>query len=99
MLRQLWLDKSVNSSSGQRGRARMTPDSASPAISRWYPAYAIIRDQLTDAAVRPLTPNYQAVSMRISATLAPITEIDPEKTADKLAVEVQKAIDGKGLIP
>ncbi|MGE5694650.1 MAG: extracellular solute-binding protein [Candidatus Sericytochromatia bacterium] len=70
-----------------------------PQFQLKYPAYAIIRDQLTDAAVRPLTPNYQSVSMRISATLAPITAIDPEKTADKLAVEVQKAIDGKGLIP
>ena len=27
------------------------------------------------------------------------TEIDPERTADELAVQVQKAIDGKGLIP
>lgn len=36
---------------------------------------------------------------RISATLAPITEIDPDKTADELAEQVQKAIDGKGLIP
>ena len=49
-----------------------------------YPQYAIIRDQLTDAAVRPATPVYQAVSTRISATLAPITGIDPEKTADEL---------------
>ena len=70
-----------------------------PQFQLKYPAYEIIRNQLTDAAVRPLTPNYQSVSMRISATLAPITEIDPEKTADKLAAEVQKAIDGKGLIP
>lgn len=70
-----------------------------PQFQLKYPAYAIIRDQLTDAAVRPLTPNYQSVSMRISATLAPITAIDPENTADKLAAEVRKAIDGKGLIP
>jgi multiple sugar transport system substrate-binding protein len=64
-----------------------------------YPQYAIIRRQLTDAAVRPATPVYQSVSTRISATLAPVTGIDPEKTADELAVQVQKAIDGKGLIP
>jgi multiple sugar transport system substrate-binding protein len=70
-----------------------------PQFQLKYPAYAIIRSQLTDAAVRPLTPVYQAVSTRISATLAPITGIDPETTADKLADEVQKAIDGKGLIP
>ena len=70
-----------------------------PDFQKKYPQYAIIRDQLTTAAVRPATPNYQAMSTRISATLAPITAIDPEKTADELADQVQKAIDGKGLIP
>lgn len=70
-----------------------------PAFQKKYPQYAIIREQLTTAAVRPATPNYQAMSTRISATLAPITSIDPEKTADELADQVQKAIDGKGLIP
>ena len=70
-----------------------------PQFQLKYPAYQIIRRQLTDAAVRPLTPVYQAVSTRISATLAPVTAIDPDTTADKLADEVQKAIDGKGLIP
>jgi multiple sugar transport system substrate-binding protein len=64
-----------------------------------YPQYQIIRQQLTNAAVRPSTPVYQSVSTRISATLAPITDIDPEHTADELQVQVQKAIDGKGLIP
>jgi multiple sugar transport system substrate-binding protein len=70
-----------------------------PEFQKKYPQYAIIREQLIDAAVRPATPVYQAVSTRISATLAPITEIDPEKTADELTEVVQKAIDGKGLIP
>jgi multiple sugar transport system substrate-binding protein len=70
-----------------------------PAFQAKYPQYAIIRDQLTNAAVRPATPNYQAVSTRISVTLAPITDIDPDRTADELTVQVQKAIDGKGLIP
>lgn len=70
-----------------------------PAFQARYPQYDIIRRQLTDAAVRPASPNYQAVSTRISVTLAPITNIDPERTADELAAQVQKAIDGKGLIP
>ena len=73
--------------------------SSDPDFQKKYPQYAIIRDQLTNAAVRPTTPNYQAVSTRISATLAPVTGIDPERTADELADQVQKAIDGKGLIP
>jgi trehalose/maltose transport system substrate-binding protein len=70
-----------------------------PAFQKKYPQYAIIREQLTNAAVRPATPVYQAVSTRISAALAPIDAIDPETTADVLADQVQKAIDGKGLIP
>ncbi|WP_333895012.1 ABC transporter substrate-binding protein [Mycolicibacterium gadium] len=70
-----------------------------PTFQAKYPQYEIIREQLTNAAVRPATPVYQAVSTRISATLAPITDIDPEPMADELTVQVQKAIDGKGLIP
>ena len=70
-----------------------------PTFQAKYPQYEIIRDQLTNAAVRPATPVYQAVSTRISVTLSPITDIDPEHTADELTVQVQKAIDGKGLIP
>ncbi|MGE2717492.1 ABC transporter substrate-binding protein [Mycolicibacterium litorale] len=70
-----------------------------PAFQREYPQYEIIRNQLTNAAVRPATPVYQSVSTRMSVTLAPISQIDPERTADELAEQVQKAIDGKGLIP
>ena len=70
-----------------------------PQFQAKYPMYDIIRQQLTNAAVRLATPVYQSVSTRIAATLAPITEIDPDKTADELAVQVQKAVDGKGLLP
>jgi multiple sugar transport system substrate-binding protein len=70
-----------------------------PQFQAKYPMYNVIRQQLTNAAVRPATPVYQAVSTRISATLDPINEIDPEKTADQLTAQVQKAIDGKGLLP
>lgn len=70
-----------------------------PQVQVKYPQYDIIRQQLTDAAVRPATPVYPAVSSRISATLAPVTVIDPEKTADELTRQVQKAINGQGLLP
>jgi multiple sugar transport system substrate-binding protein len=70
-----------------------------PQFQAAYPAYKIIRDQLSNAAVRPATPDYQALSMRVTNTLSPVTGIDPQATADKLTVEVQKALDGKGLIP
>jgi multiple sugar transport system substrate-binding protein len=64
-----------------------------------YPMYTVIRQQLTDAAVRPATPVYQAVAIRLASVLSPITEIDPDRTADELTTRVQKAIDGKGLLP
>jgi multiple sugar transport system substrate-binding protein len=70
-----------------------------PQFQAKYPMHAVIRQQLTDAAVRPATPVYQAVSLRLSAALSPITEIDPERTADELTAQVQKAIDGRGLLP
>ena len=70
-----------------------------PQFQAKYPMYTVIRQQLTDAAVRPPTPKYQAVSIRLSAALSPITQIDPERTAGELTTQVQKAIDGKGLLP
>jgi multiple sugar transport system substrate-binding protein len=70
-----------------------------PQFQAKYPMYTVIRGQLTDAAVRPATPVYQALSLRLSAALSPITQIDPERTADELTAQAQKAIDGKGLLP
>jgi multiple sugar transport system substrate-binding protein len=70
-----------------------------PQFQTKYPMYTVIRQQLTDAAVRPATPAYQAVAIRLASVLSPITEIDPDRTADELTAQVQKAIDGKGLLP
>jgi multiple sugar transport system substrate-binding protein len=70
-----------------------------PQFQAKYPMYTVIRQQLTDAAVRPATPAYQAVAIRLAHALSPITDIDPERTADGLTAQVQKAIDGKGLLP
>jgi trehalose/maltose transport system substrate-binding protein len=70
-----------------------------PQFQAKYPMHAVIRQQLTDAAVRPATPAYQAVAIRLAHALSPITGIDPERTADELTAQVQKAIDGKGLLP
>ena len=70
-----------------------------PQFQAKYPMYTVIRHQLTDAAVRPATPVYQAMAIRIAAALNPITEIDPKRTAAELATQVQKAINGEGLLP
>jgi multiple sugar transport system substrate-binding protein len=70
-----------------------------PQFQAKYPMYDVIRRQLIDAAARPATPEYQAVSIRLSNALSPITAIDPERAADEATRQVQKAIDGKGLLP
>ncbi|WP_425271248.1 extracellular solute-binding protein [Mycobacterium gastri] len=70
-----------------------------PQFQAKYPMYEIIRQQLTNAAVRPATPAYQAVSLRLAAALSPVTKIDPERTADDITAQVQKAVDGTGLLP
>jgi multiple sugar transport system substrate-binding protein len=70
-----------------------------PQFQAKYPMYEIIRRQLTNAAARIASPVYQAVSTRMSATLNPINRIDPDQTADELARQVHKAIEGRGLLP
>lgn len=72
---------------------------ADPQFQAKYSMWEVIRRQLTDAAVRPATPVYQALSLRLSSALSPIARIDPQRTADELAAQAQRAIDGKGLLP
>lgn len=66
-----------------------------------YPMGDDIRTQLEaeNVAPRPATPQYQAVSTLVTATLSPVGKWDPETMVDKLAEQVQKAIDGEGIIP
>ena len=66
-----------------------------PAFQQKYPQYAIIRDQLTNAAVRPATPTIRRCppGSRRRWRRSPGST---RKTADELTDQVQKAIDGKG---
>lgn len=72
-----------------------------PEFRKAYPMATLIRDQLQDntAAVRPITPQYQAMSTLLQATLAPVGAWDPEQLADRLADAAGKAMNGKGLVP
>ncbi|UQE76291.1 extracellular solute-binding protein [Gordonia sp. PP30] len=66
-----------------------------------YPMGDDIRTQLEadHVAPRPATPQYQAMSTLVTATLSPVGRWDPASMVDKLAEQVQKAIDGEGIIP
>ncbi|WP_424809567.1 ABC transporter substrate-binding protein [Rhodococcus sp. 27YEA15] len=70
-----------------------------PAFQAAYPAWREVRDSLDTAAVRPVSPAYQSISTLITATLNPVSKIDPSSTVDKLADQVRKAVNSEGLIP
>ncbi len=68
-----------------------------------YPMAREIKRQLEPdhAAIRPKSPDYQAISTLLQAKLSPVGGAwDPETLVDELAEAVQKAIDGgEGLVP
>jgi multiple sugar transport system substrate-binding protein len=64
-----------------------------------YPFYKLIYKQLTTGAVRPKTPEYQAVSIYISNLLSPPGGINPASDLHTLTGEIRDALDQKGLIP
>jgi multiple sugar transport system substrate-binding protein len=64
-----------------------------------YPFYKDILAQLTTAAVRPKTPEYQALSIYVSHTLSPPNGINPSSDLSSLTGEIRDALEQKGLIP
>lgn len=66
-----------------------------------YPMADEIKRQLEPehAALRPKSPDYQAISTLLQAKLSPVGAWEPEALVDELAEAVQKAIDGEGLVP
>jgi multiple sugar transport system substrate-binding protein len=64
-----------------------------------YPFYKDILAQLTSAAVRPKTPEYQAVSIYVSHTLSPPGNIKPQSDLKSLTSQIRDALEQKGLIP
>lgn len=69
------------------------------AFAETYPMYPEIYKQLQDAAVRPLTPAYQNVSIAISHLVSPANGIDPPDTLDELESQIADALESKGLVP
>jgi len=70
-----------------------------PEMADAYPMRDLIRDELEDAATRPLSPAYQNVSTVISTLLSPPGSINPDKTADRLRDLVRDALESRGVLP
>lgn len=73
--------------------------STNPSMRTAYPMKEAILEALQDAAVRPLTPVYQNLSTITSKVLSPPADIDPQRTANRLRAELQKALESKGVLP
>jgi multiple sugar transport system substrate-binding protein len=70
-----------------------------PDLQEPYPFAKEIQDSLATAAVRPLTPAYQNLSIVISHAVSPPAGINPESTEKSMFNDLKDALDSKGLVP
>jgi multiple sugar transport system substrate-binding protein len=70
-----------------------------PALQADYPFRKDIQASLATAAIRPLTPAYQNLSIVISHAVSPPASIQPQSSEQKMASQMKDALVSKGLIP
>ncbi|MGC0378966.1 ABC transporter substrate-binding protein [Streptomyces sp. SAI-229] len=70
-----------------------------PAFMKQYPFSKEVLASLESASVRPLTPAYQNVSIAVSHTLSPPSEIDPESAVGTIGEQIDQALRSEGVIP
>jgi multiple sugar transport system substrate-binding protein len=63
-----------------------------------YPFADIIRKQLEDAGVRPVSPAYADISLAIYTTLSPASKIKPDQVLGTLKDQVSKGLDSRALL-
>ena len=70
-----------------------------PALAADYPFAKEIQDSLSTAAIRPLTPAYQNISIVVSHAVSPPDSIRPAATAKSIRSQLTDALQSKGLVP
>lgn len=70
-----------------------------PDFQAAYPAWEGVLDSINKAAVRPVSPAYQAISILLTDAMHPPQSIDPVGDVDRLADLVTQAVNSEGLIP
>jgi multiple sugar transport system substrate-binding protein len=68
------------------------------AFVKQYPFSDVIRKQLNDAGVRPVSPAYADISLAIYTTLSPASTIKPAGVLSTLKDQVGKALDSRALL-
>jgi multiple sugar transport system substrate-binding protein len=69
-----------------------------PAVRATFPFADLLRATLRDAVQRPRTPLYNDVSLAISRTLHPMSDIEPERDLGRLREAVDRALRSRGLL-
>jgi len=70
-----------------------------PSLQEAYPFAKEIQASLATAAVRPLTPAYQSLSIVIAHAVSPPAGINPESTEKNMKSDLQDALESKGVVP
>ncbi|MFF5340013.1 ABC transporter substrate-binding protein [Streptomyces althioticus] len=70
-----------------------------PEFMKEYPFSREVLTSLESASVRPLTPAYQNVSIAVSHTLSPPSDIRPESDVSTIREQIDEALRSEGVIP
>jgi multiple sugar transport system substrate-binding protein len=69
-----------------------------PEVRAVFPFAELLRETLRDAVQRPQTPLYNDVSLAISRTLHPMSDIRPQQDLRRLRAAVARALRSEGLL-
>jgi multiple sugar transport system substrate-binding protein len=69
-----------------------------PALIKEYPFAALIRKQLDNAGLRPVTPAYADVSLAIAKAVSPPTQIKLNNFVDTLRTTLDDALNSRSLL-
>jgi multiple sugar transport system substrate-binding protein len=69
-----------------------------PLVRETFPFADLLRATLRNAVQRPRTPLYNDVSLAISRTLHPMSEIEPDRDLERLRAAVDRALRSRGLL-
>jgi multiple sugar transport system substrate-binding protein len=83
-------------------RGRLPPTTAAlyddPVVRKTLPFADLLRATLRNAVQRPRTPLYNDVSLAISRTLHPMSEIEPDRDLERLRAAIDRALRSRGLL-
>ncbi len=69
-----------------------------PAIQKVLPFLPIMTTQLENAAPRPVTPQYNDLSLAVRQVLHPMQDIEPEKSYDSLRDLLERALKSQAVL-